>query len=147
VTVIPLGAFKSDPEKKLARDLSAARTNCDKLAERLKAIDSAVSERRAQAQRLARDGANDTDLDAAEAALRSAQDRRSTLAAALVDVEKQVLDLERAHDDPAEVSEVAGPPECSMATHLPSCRNRKLRLRSSLRQWRSRRRISLPSNI
>jgi hypothetical protein len=69
------------------------------LTERLKATELALSERRAGAQRLARDGANDSELDAAEAALRSAQDRRSTLAAALVDVERQVQDLERAHDD------------------------------------------------
>jgi HAMP domain-containing protein len=98
-TVNPLSAFKSDPEKKLARDLDAARANRGKLTERLKATELALSERRAGAQRLARDGANDSELDAAEAALRSAQDRRSTLAAALVDVERHVQDLERAQDD------------------------------------------------
>jgi hypothetical protein len=99
MTVNPLGAFKSDPEKKLARDLDAARVNHNRLVERSKAAELMVSERRAEAQRLARDGANDSELDAAEAALRSAQDRRSTLAAALVDVERQVQDLERAQDD------------------------------------------------
>jgi hypothetical protein len=99
VTVNP---FKSDPEKKLARDLDAARVNQNRLVERSKAAELMVSERRAEAQRLARDGANDSELDAAEAALRSAQDRRSTLAAALVDVERQVQDLERAQDDLAD---------------------------------------------
>jgi hypothetical protein len=99
VTVNP---FKPDPQKKLALDLDAARTNRDKLAERLKATGSAVSERRAEAQRLARDGADDADLAAAEAALRGAQDRRFTLAAALVDVERQVQDIERAQDDLAD---------------------------------------------
>jgi len=97
-----VGIFRADPEKKLARDLDAARANRDKLAERLRASELALSERGAYVQRLARDGANDPELDDAEAALRSAQDRRSTLAAALVDVERQVLDLERAHDDLAD---------------------------------------------
>jgi hypothetical protein len=102
VIVNPLGAFKSDPEKKLARDLAAVRSIRDKLSERLRATELAISERRAEAQRLARDGANDSELDAAEAALRSAQDRRATLAAALFDVERQVQELERAHDDLAD---------------------------------------------
>ena len=97
-----MNPFKSDPEKKLARDLNAARTNRDKLAERLKATELALSERRAEAHRLARDGADDSELDAAEAALRSAQHRQSTLAAALIDVERQVQDLERGHDDLAD---------------------------------------------
>jgi hypothetical protein len=92
--------FKTtDPEKKLARDLTAARSTRDKLAEGLEAAEATVTERRAAAQRLARDNADDGALDVAEAALRGAQDRVSTLSAALAEPEQQVIALERARDD------------------------------------------------
>lgn len=57
--------------------------------------EAAIIERRAQAMQLARDGAEDGVLDKAEAAIRSAQDRRTTLAAALGDVEAQLAALEK----------------------------------------------------
>jgi hypothetical protein len=53
--------LKSDPEKTLGRDLNAARSSRDKLFARLSDAELAISERRAEAQRLARDGANDSE--------------------------------------------------------------------------------------
>ena len=97
-----MNPFKSDPEKKLARDLDAARASRDGLVNRLKAAELATAERRTAAQRLARDGADDTTLDAAEAELRRAQDRVTTLTAALAETEQQLASLERARDDAAD---------------------------------------------
>ncbi len=97
-----MNPFKSDPEKRLARDLDAARASRDGLVTRLTAAELAVTERRTAAQRLARDCADDAMLDAAEAELRRAQDRVSTLTAALAETERQVSALERARDDAAD---------------------------------------------
>jgi len=94
--------FKSGPEKTLQRDLDTARASRDKLAERLKAAELAISEQRAEAQRLARSGADDGALDVAEAGLRGAQDRQTTLTAALAETKAQVAALERARDDLAD---------------------------------------------
>lgn len=97
-----MNPFKSDPEKKVARDLDAARASRDALVKRLKAAELATAERRTAAQRLARDGADDTTLDTAEAELRRAQDRVTTLTAALAETEQQLVSLERARDDAAD---------------------------------------------
>ncbi len=94
-----MNPFKPDPEKKLAHDLDAARASRDALVIRLKAAELAVTERRTAAQRLARDGADDAMLDAAEADLRRAQDRVATLTAALGEIEQQVTEFECARDD------------------------------------------------
>jgi hypothetical protein len=50
--------LKSDPEKTLGRDLNAARSSRDKLSARLSDAELVISERRAEAHRLARVGAN-----------------------------------------------------------------------------------------
>jgi len=90
-----MNPFKTDNAKKLDRDLDTARAALAKLAARHAAAESAILERRAEAQSLARDGADDGMLDIAEAALRGAQDRVVTLAAALADTKQQVVTLER----------------------------------------------------
>jgi hypothetical protein len=64
--------FKSsNPEKQMASDIAAARTNRDRLSARLLEAEQAVVERRGAAQRLALDGADDMLLDKAEAARQS----------------------------------------------------------------------------
>jgi hypothetical protein len=96
---VSINPFKSDTAKKLARDLDTARTARAKLADRLATAQTAVIERQTSTRALARDGADDRALDAAEAALRAAQDRVATLIAALGDAETQVaaLESEQAH--------------------------------------------------
>jgi len=89
-----INPFKSDAAKKLARDLDTARTAWHKLAERLATAQTAVIERQTATRALARDGADDRALDAAEAELRAAQDRVVTLTASLSDAEAQVATLE-----------------------------------------------------
>lgn len=90
--------FKPSPEKKL----EAARASRDKLAERLTAAELAIVEHQAAAQRLARDGALDAQLDDAEAALRASRDRRDTLSTALADLNQKVAALERERDELAD---------------------------------------------
>jgi HK97 family phage prohead protease len=97
-----MNPFKSDPEKKVARDLDAARASRDALVKRLKAAELAATERKTAAQRLARDGADDATLDATEAELRRAQDRVTTLTAALAETEQQIVALASARDDAAD---------------------------------------------
>jgi hypothetical protein len=89
-----MALFQKNPEAKIACDLKAACAKCDNLAERLKTAEAAVVERRNAAHQLARDGVDDNALDTAEAALRAAQDRVTTLTAALADVRKDVAGLE-----------------------------------------------------
>jgi len=89
--------FKSsNPEKQMASDIAAARTNRDRLAARLVEAEHAVLERRSAAQRLALDGADDMLLDKAEAALRASQDRATTLASAITDAEQHLVTFEKA---------------------------------------------------
>ena len=91
-----MNPFKTDAGKKLDRDLATARSARDKLAERLSAAETVVTERRAEAQRLARAGAADADLDVAEAALRAAEDRVATLIGAKAEIDGMVASLEEA---------------------------------------------------
>ncbi len=91
-----INPFKPDTAKKLAADVDRARAAHTKLAERLTAAEVIVTERRAAAQCLARDGADDVDLDAAEAQLRAAIDRTATLTSALAETAAQVAALEEA---------------------------------------------------
>jgi hypothetical protein len=88
-------SLKGDPDKRLARDLEAARASRDNLIERLAAAELLIPERKAAAQRLAVDGANDSALDASEAEVRKAQDRVTTLAAALEEIRTQIVALEK----------------------------------------------------
>jgi hypothetical protein len=89
-----MAIFKSNPEKALQRDIDAAKANRDRLAAKLAESETAIIERRSTAQALARDGADDSMLDRAEAAIRSAQDRAATIAGAIADVEQQLMVLE-----------------------------------------------------
>jgi hypothetical protein len=97
-----INPFKTDAAKRLERDLDTARAARIKLAERLSAAESAVIEKRSEAQRLARDGADNAALDLAEAAHRGAQDRVVTLAAALAETTELVGALERSVADLAD---------------------------------------------
>jgi hypothetical protein len=90
-----VNVFKSDPEKKLKRDLDTARAGRDSLIARLEAAKKLIPERRAAAQKLALEGAADTALDAAEIAIRAAEDRAATFRAALDEAEQQVAQLEK----------------------------------------------------
>jgi hypothetical protein len=67
--------LKSNPEKTLQRDIDAAQANRDRLSAKLVECETAIVERRGAARALARDGADDSALEKAEAAIRSAQDR------------------------------------------------------------------------
>src|ERR1700730_18747458 len=86
--------FKPDG-KKLTKDLATATATRDTLAERLKAAEQMVPERRSAAQRLAQDGADDHALDNAEQEVRKAEDRVSTLTAALQETTSQIQNIEQ----------------------------------------------------
>jgi hypothetical protein len=91
-----MALFRMNPEKQMASDIAAARTNRDRMSARLLEAEQAVVERRRSAQRLALDGADDLLLDKAEAALRASQDRATTLASAITDAEQHLAALEKA---------------------------------------------------
>jgi hypothetical protein len=82
--------FQKNPTKAL----DAARVSRDKLTQRLTDAEANVQIKRSAAQALARSGADDSALDKAEAILRAAQDRVSTLAAALVETNAELAVLE-----------------------------------------------------
>lgn len=86
--------FKSNPEKTVQRDIDAAKVTLDRLSARLLDTDQAIVQHTAAAQKLALDG-DDAGLDRAEASLRAAQDRRSTLKAAATQLEQQLSVLEQ----------------------------------------------------
>src|SRR5579864_7161348 len=79
-----------DPLRKAQRDLEAACATRDGLLSRRKAAEVAVGEHRERARKLARDGADDAALSAAESAMRTQQDRTATLSAAISDVEATI---------------------------------------------------------
>lgn len=116
-----MALFKSsNPEKQMASDIAAARTNRDRLAARLVEAEHAVLERRSAAQRLALDGADDMLLDKAEAALRASQDRATTLASAITDAEQHLVTFEKAQAEyQDQKTRAATAAECEkMATDL-----------------------------
>jgi hypothetical protein len=84
----------SNPEKALQRDLDAARTSRDATAKRLAAAQDKAVECEQTVQRLAREGAQDPVLVAAEIALDEVERRVSTLEPALAEAEKLVARLE-----------------------------------------------------
>jgi hypothetical protein len=83
----PVERFESSLKEK-----QAAREN---LAERLKAAEAALGERRDAAERLAIAGAADAQLDRAETDMRAAEDRAKTLQAALAHLDEQIVVTER----------------------------------------------------
>jgi multidrug efflux pump subunit AcrA (membrane-fusion protein) len=97
-----MALFKINPETTLQRDIDAARTNLSRLTAKRAETEQAIIERKGAAQALARDGADDEVLGKAEAATRSAQDRATTIADAVVEVEQQLARLERERDDLAD---------------------------------------------
>jgi hypothetical protein len=76
-----------------------ARAAHAKLVDRLRAAEAAMAEKRAVGERLALNGASDTQLDTAEAETRAAEDRVKTLSAALVQLAGQVTEGEQALAD------------------------------------------------
>lgn len=67
-----------------------------KLAERLSVTEADLAEKRAAAERLAVEGANNSRLDRAEASMRTVEDRTKTLRAELAEIDDQVASADRA---------------------------------------------------
>jgi hypothetical protein len=84
----------SDPQKKAQRDLDAARASRNSLIERRKIAETSAAEYRDRARKLAREGADDQTLSAAETEMRREQDRTATFTGAISDVEATIADLE-----------------------------------------------------
>ena len=80
------------------REKQAAR---ESLAERLKAAEAALGERRDAAERLAIASAADAELDRAEKNMRAADDRAKTLKAATTQLDEQIVTIERELADAA----------------------------------------------
>jgi hypothetical protein len=105
-----LDFVKGDPVKKLRRELDAARARHDKQGARLTAAESHLSDVRGEPVRLARDGAADGALDAAEAKVRAAEERVSTLRTAISNEDDHIAEIERQlaeHADRAQRQETA----------------------------------------
>jgi hypothetical protein len=95
-----MALFKSDPQKTMQREIDNARVNHDRLSAKLLESETAVIARKAAARALALDAtADDGALDKAEVATRAAQDRASTIAGAKIEVEQQLVALERNRDE------------------------------------------------
>jgi hypothetical protein len=86
--------FKEAPIKTVTRDRDNAKANVDRLAARAVEAEKAVTARRSEAQQLAFDNADDAMLAKAEAALRGALDRQSTIGAASAEAGKLLVLLE-----------------------------------------------------
>jgi hypothetical protein len=86
--------FKSNPVKTVQRDIDAATANRERVSARLADCDQAIARHAASAKDCALTG-DDVGLDAAEAALRSAQDRAVTLRNALSEIDQQLAGLEQ----------------------------------------------------
>jgi hypothetical protein len=84
----------SDPQKKAQRDLDAARASRNSLFERRKIAETSAAEHRDKARKLAREGADDQTLSAAELDMRREQDRTATFTGAISDVEATIANLE-----------------------------------------------------
>ena len=89
--VSPVERFESALKEK-----QAAR---ESLAERLKAAEAALRERRDAAERLAIASAANAQLDRAETDMRAAEDRAQTLRAATTQLDEQIVTIERALAD------------------------------------------------
>ncbi|SHG08590.1 hypothetical protein [Bradyrhizobium erythrophlei] len=84
----------SDPQKKAQRDLDAARASRNSLIERRQIAETSAAEHRDKARKLAREGADDQTLSAAELDMRREQDRTATFTGAISDVEATIASLE-----------------------------------------------------
>jgi hypothetical protein len=89
-----MALFKSNPEKAIQREIDAAHANRERVSARLADCDQAIARHAAAAKDCALTG-DDAGLEAAEASLRSAQDRAVSFRTALSDIDQQLANLER----------------------------------------------------
>jgi hypothetical protein len=87
------------PVERFERALREKRAARQKLADRLGVAETAFSEKRTEAERLAVAGAANAKLARAEARMRTVEDRARTLRAALAEFDEQVVATERALAD------------------------------------------------
>jgi hypothetical protein len=87
------------PVERFERALKEKQTARQKLANRLSIAETALSEQRTDAERLAVAGATNAKLARAEAKMRTVEDRAKTLRATLVEFDEQVIATERALAD------------------------------------------------
>lgn len=87
------------PVERFERALKEKQTARQKLANRLSVAETALSEQRTEAERLAVAGATNAKLARAEAKMRTVEDRAKTLRATLVEFDEQVIATERALAD------------------------------------------------
>jgi hypothetical protein len=87
------------PVERFERALKEKQTARQKLANRLSVAETALSEQRTDAERLAVAGATNAKLARAEAKMRTVEDRAKTLRATLVEFDEQVIATERALAD------------------------------------------------
>ncbi|MHC2334698.1 hypothetical protein [Bradyrhizobium sp. USDA 4454] len=96
--------LKTDKAKKAQRDLDAALGRQQKIKARLEAAERQLADATALPIKLARDGADDRELDAAEDRVRSADQRVATLRTALVE---ETANAEAAEQQLAELADQA----------------------------------------
>ena len=98
---IAMAFFKRElsPVQRFERTLREKQTARQKLADRLSLAETALGEKRDEAERLAVAGAANAKLARAEARMRTFEDRAKTLRAALVEFDEQVVATERALAD------------------------------------------------
>src|SRR3979409_849809 len=98
---IAMAFFKRElsPVERFERALREKQAEREKLAERVGLAETALGEKRDEAERLAVAGAANAKLARAEARMRTVEDRAKTLRAALVEFDEQVVATERALAD------------------------------------------------
>jgi hypothetical protein len=98
---IAMAFFKRElsPVQRFERALREKQAARQKLADRLGLAETALSEQRDEAERLAVAGAANAKLARAEARMRTVEDRAKTLRAALVEFDEQIASTERALAD------------------------------------------------
>jgi hypothetical protein len=98
---IGMAFFKRElsPVQRFERALREKQAARQKLADRLSLAETALGEKRDEAERLAVAGAANAKLASAEARMRTFEDRAKTLRAALVEFDEQVVATERALAD------------------------------------------------
>jgi hypothetical protein len=96
-----MAIFKSDPEKTLQRSIDAAVATHERLKAKLFQAEEAVTCHTVAAKQSALKG-DDGELDRAEVSLRTAQDRCTTLKAALAEIEQQLAALQHSKAEMAD---------------------------------------------
>jgi hypothetical protein len=92
-----MGLFQksSDPIRALERDLEAKLSQREALSKRLAAAEPLIAKKRAAAEKIAMNGADDQELDRAEADARAAEDRVQTLRGGLVQFDQAISSAEQ----------------------------------------------------